>query len=176
MKSFILSIVFSVFAWSAAFAGGVGHTEFALLPYFKIQNALASDDLASAKRAASSLAESGQACSANGGSCCEGVGADAAAIVESADIASARIAFKELSDKLIAVIEEDGLVHGQVYKMYCPMAFDNTGAAWIQDNENLLNPYYGASMLRCGMQQAAIGKPVEGQNDQAEDPHAGHGH
>lgn len=36
------------------------------------------------------------------------------------------------------------------YEMYCPMAFRNKGAAWLQETDELLNPYFGASMLRCG--------------------------
>ena len=37
-----------------------------------------------------------------------------------------------------------------VREVYCPMAFDNRGAAWLQIEEVKANPYFGASMLRCG--------------------------
>ena len=30
------------------------------------------------------------------------------------------------------------------------MAFDNKGAGWLQSDKDVLNPYFGASMLRCG--------------------------
>jgi Cu(I)/Ag(I) efflux system membrane fusion protein len=30
------------------------------------------------------------------------------------------------------------------------MAFDNAGAEWLQRGEQIDNPYFGASMLRCG--------------------------
>jgi Cu(I)/Ag(I) efflux system membrane fusion protein len=30
------------------------------------------------------------------------------------------------------------------------MAFDNQGADWLQRGEQINNPYFGASMLRCG--------------------------
>lgn len=33
-----------------------------------------------------------------------------------------------------------------VYVVYCPMA----KASWLQDSEEVANPYYGNSMLRCG--------------------------
>ncbi len=36
------------------------------------------------------------------------------------------------------------------YVLHCPMAFDNTGASWLQDNKQTSNPYFGQMMLRCG--------------------------
>jgi Cu(I)/Ag(I) efflux system membrane fusion protein len=30
------------------------------------------------------------------------------------------------------------------------MAFDDKGADWLQLDEDILNPYFGASMLKCG--------------------------
>src|SRR5690625_5789886 len=36
------------------------------------------------------------------------------------------------------------------YLMFCPMAFNNQGAYWLQPNSELLNPYFGDAMLRCG--------------------------
>ena len=30
------------------------------------------------------------------------------------------------------------------------MAFDHTGASWLQDHDTIDNPYFGARMLRCG--------------------------
>ena len=30
------------------------------------------------------------------------------------------------------------------------MAFDNRGAIWLQDTKDLWNPYFGASMPKCG--------------------------
>jgi Cu(I)/Ag(I) efflux system membrane fusion protein len=31
------------------------------------------------------------------------------------------------------------------------MAFRNRGADWLQDKSGLLNPYFGAEMLTCGV-------------------------
>ena len=36
------------------------------------------------------------------------------------------------------------------YLSFCPMARGGDGAYWLQENDKLLNPYYGASMLYCG--------------------------
>ena len=33
---------------------------------------------------------------------------------------------------------------------YCPMAFDDKGAAWLQPRGTIHNPYFGAAMLVCG--------------------------
>lgn len=33
---------------------------------------------------------------------------------------------------------------------WCPMAFDDAGAFWLQADGAVANPYYGAEMLRCG--------------------------
>ena len=37
-----------------------------------------------------------------------------------------------------------------LYVMHCPMAFDDTGADWLQDEESIKNPYYATQMKRCG--------------------------
>jgi Cu(I)/Ag(I) efflux system membrane fusion protein len=37
------------------------------------------------------------------------------------------------------------------------MAFDNAGATWLQDSEEIANPYFGEMMLGCGEIQETIG-------------------
>ncbi len=62
-----------------------------------------------------------------------------------------RVHFEPLSMAFLSLAREFGhLGQGSLYEAYCPMAFDDKGAAWLQGNEELLNPYFGASMLRCG--------------------------
>ncbi len=39
---------------------------------------------------------------------------------------------------------------GPIFEMYCPMAFDDKGATWLQKEEEIQNPYFGAAMLKCG--------------------------
>jgi hypothetical protein len=34
--------------------------------------------------------------------------------------------------------------------VFCPMAFEDKGALWVQAEGKIANPYFGASMLRCG--------------------------
>lgn len=50
---------------------------------------------------------------------------------------------------LLVLTEQGVLAHGW-YRAYCPMARGDQGATWLQPQSNVLNPYYGAMMLRCG--------------------------
>lgn len=38
----------------------------------------------------------------------------------------------------------------KAYVMHCPMAFNNTGGTWLQQDAELVNPYFGDAMLYCG--------------------------
>lgn len=67
------------------------------------------------------------------------------------DIAVLRTRFQPITMRLIAMQMLAGNTSGSVlYVMHCPMAFDNTGADWLQRDNTLINPYFGASMLHCG--------------------------
>jgi len=72
-------------------------------------------------------------------------------IQNAADIDAARRAFETLSNKLIAVVAQFGIPEDQrLYRFHCPMAFNNKGADWLQADKEIRNPYFGASMLKCG--------------------------
>lgn len=143
---------------SHAVQGKVGCSDRALLTYLDIQDSLASDNLVSAQASAKELQMAGGACSIKGKECCLEMEAAAEGIASAKDISAARSSFLALSNDLIGKLESKGLVHGKVYKMHCPMAMEGKGASWIQDNDaQVRNPYYGASMLACGMAQATIG-------------------
>ncbi|MCH8538124.1 MAG: efflux RND transporter periplasmic adaptor subunit [Alkalimonas sp.] len=47
-------------------------------------------------------------------------------------------------------LAEQGVLAGGWYRAHCPMARAGQGAAWLQPQDSVLNPYYGAMMLRCG--------------------------
>lgn len=65
------------------------------------------------------------------------------------ELTLARDHFYHQSQALIELAQA-GLHQGHLYLMYCPMARNNQGAHWLQENDELLNPYFGAQMLRCG--------------------------
>ena len=80
------------------------------------------------------------------------------AIKEGVQIEAARQAFELLSNELIAAIRQFGIPENRVlYRLHCPMAFNNKGADWLQRDENTRNPYFGASMLKCGEVAEVIG-------------------
>ncbi len=72
------------------------------------------------------------------------------AIVESDDIEVQRKQFSFLSNVLKDVLTAFGTEGDTVYVQFCPMAFDNAGADWLSMDAQILNPYFGSKMLKCG--------------------------
>ena len=73
------------------------------------------------------------------------------------DLASARAAFVSLSETVLGAVERRGLQMESALGIYhCPMALGDRGARWIQRVGAVENPYFGASMLRCGSLQRAL--------------------
>lgn len=70
------------------------------------------------------------------------------------DINTVRLAYRKLSAALVEVLaaKPDGRAGLQL--VYCPMAFANEGAYWVQREGRLRNPYEGTMMLRCGARVA----------------------
>ncbi|MFV0531395.1 MAG: efflux RND transporter periplasmic adaptor subunit [Flavobacteriales bacterium] len=68
----------------------------------------------------------------------------------STDIEKQRYYFKSLSTNLLSTIEMFGGIEEKVYELYCPMAGDSKGAIWLSKENDVLNPYLGAKMLKCG--------------------------
>ena len=70
---------------------------------------------------------------------------------KSEDMAMMRRAFGAISEHLIiATIRFGNPTHAPLRLAYCPMAFDDRGAHWLQRAEGIENPYFGASMFACG--------------------------
>ncbi len=65
------------------------------------------------------------------------------------DLGIIRQQFSPLSDQLYQTLVNFGVETGG-YRLYCPMAFDNSGAFWLSDSKEVLNPYFGDQMLHCG--------------------------
>ncbi len=127
--------------------------------YLELHQMLASDDLDRASKAADKLAEVLESIK---GDSLEG---PARAIwereQENLNIAIGRMAkaegleplrasFALLSEALPTVLQAFGHnLDGPIYRMQCPMAFNNRGAAWLQADDEVRNPYFGATMLGC---------------------------
>lgn len=78
-------------------------------------------------------------------------------ISETDDIEKQREFFSEFTE-LAGPMFEEALNKGTIYKKYCPMAFNNKGAYWYADVEEITNPYFGDKMLDCGKVEKTIKK------------------
>ncbi|KOH43683.1 DUF3347 domain-containing protein [Sunxiuqinia dokdonensis] len=58
--------------------------------------------------------------------------------------------FGHLSEIMYCTIKSFGLKEGNLYAIYCPMAFDGKGAYWIAESKTIQNPYFGDKMPTCG--------------------------
>jgi len=141
----------------SAFKKGLGEL---LRAYLDLQEALANDDFPQAKKTgdqfASALKRMDMGLLKGGahGIWMETLGAlnkGVNAITVAKDIEAARNGFEFLSMGMALAVERLGVeIEGPLFELFCPMAFDNRGAAWLQQDEDIRNPYFGAMMLKCG--------------------------
>lgn len=73
----------------------------------------------------------------------------AKAIAATEDLEKQRELFSTLTAQLEGMLK-GALASGELYKQYCPMAFNNTGGYWFSDKKEIRNPYFGDKMLKCG--------------------------
>jgi len=128
--------------------------------YVPVQEALASDSVEKAQAAlvllgqAVNQADDAARAGAAGGDAWPAYSAPIAAgldtMLKAADIDGLRTGFAPLSVAMARMVEAYGAGQGPVYELFCPMAFGNKGATWLQGSQQVNNPYFGASMLRCG--------------------------
>jgi len=75
-------------------------------------------------------------------------------------LAEVRKAFAGLSMQIINLQKQFGHTEKKsYYEIFCPMAFDNKGAFWMQSTEQINNPYFGEKMLGCGEIKSEL-KPI----------------
>lgn len=76
--------------------------------------------------------------------------------------------FETLSNALIAALKDEAdALDGPLYRMRCPMVYDDRddpSADWLQADDDLQNPYFGAMMLQCGEEVERFGT-TEGTKD-----------
>jgi hypothetical protein len=126
--------------------------------YFAIQSALASDSMDGVSAKAEAIAEAvegkhgevkkdGHGHGADMHVVMKGIADTAESLSEQGNIKSAREEFGNLSEKMIKYYEslgDDSSIKAHVFN--CGMA----RKSWLQKDESLRNPYYGARMLTCG--------------------------
>ena len=71
------------------------------------------------------------------------------------DVNKQREAFSELT-KFMGPVLEGAIESGEIYKQYCPMAFEGKGDFWYSNSKEIRNPYFGDKMLKCGRIEATI--------------------
>lgn len=70
---------------------------------------------------------------------------------EAEDLSGLRRAFPFLTETVGCSVAAFGLSPGRtVYRLECPMAFDGEGGTWLQESREVVNPYFGTAMQRCG--------------------------
>lgn len=131
--------------------------------YFQVQQALASDrspqaaDVENLKRLAAELPARLNNALPEDAQLTAAVDQQLKQIAENADhlhhlpIEKARLQFKPVSH---AVVSLSTMIRGadaeqSFHHFFCPMVKQGEGD-WLQPNDRLLNPYWGAEMLRCG--------------------------
>ena len=122
--------------------------------YFSMQRALAKDDFKSARNAAIAM-RPGLSSVSSGNTDWNGIRTELSKPLEHArhwpDIEAARKAFDTISQQIIRLEKEFGPVRSETtYRAFCPMAFDNKGAEWLQTDSTIANPYLGQAMPKCG--------------------------
>lgn len=139
--------------------------------YFPVWRALAGDDLPSAKEAAGKLESATHQFHGLPGTAgaSEFFESTLAALSKSAgetakadEIEAARRTFEHLSNAMIRAVRTVGLNRDTpAFLAFCPMAFEGRRADWLQNDEELLNPYFGSAMLGCGgLEEIAVPSAV----------------
>ncbi len=115
--------------------------------YFNIQRALSSDNLKKSGDEADKLLRLIQN---KGGNSFNKLLTSVNGIAKSKNIEDTRVLFEPFTIEITKIIDKSKIkLENSIYRFHCPMAFDNRGAYWLQDNEDTRNPYYGSSMLIC---------------------------
>ncbi len=72
------------------------------------------------------------------------------------DLKKQRDFFANLTVEVEKLIQNAEIKSGEIYKQFCPMAFDGEGGYWLSDSKEIRNPYYGSAMLKCGSVQEIL--------------------
>ncbi len=90
------------------------------------------------------------------------------------DIQSLRTTFLPVSQQIGVLARTFGFGdQSPVFELHCPMAFQGNGAVWYQQDDQVQNPYFGATMLKCADRVDRIApEPVAGAEEHGS--HEGH--
>lgn len=135
------------------------HIDEVLVAYFSLQRKLADDDAEGAADAAAALIEKlefadpgilGEDARSIWEAEADKIRDHSRSISETDDIDLMRESFVSLSKSLETIVRRLGAGGGVAVNVAnCPMAFGE-GADWLQQGDEIFNPYYGEEMLGCG--------------------------
>lgn len=77
----------------------------------------------------------------------------AAGTMNQASVADQRKLLLPLSEAVLAIVDRSPPRAERIPRLFvaqCPMALDDRGAVWLQDHEEIANPYFATSMKSCG--------------------------
>lgn len=167
------------------------------LAYLDLGGALASDDLATAKRAAEMMLKytmetnllTSEDAQAIWRTTALTLRRSAGEIAHASSIEAARNGFEAISDDIQHLLAHLGNpLDEPVHLAFCPMAFGSRGASWIQRGTEIQNAYFGSAMRTCGeikntveggahLEHAQRAKTKTGSANKTNvNPHAGHAH
>ncbi len=135
----------------------------ALSGYFNIKNALASDNGSLAGTSAKSFLSDLKSFPTNSLTVeqrnqwkiqAEELKKHTAAIVAEKDLKVQRKSFEYVSSAVIKIVKGVNLNNNDVYVQYCPMV----KRSWLNEIEDVQNPFYGSKMYECGEVTDTIAK------------------
>lgn len=68
-----------------------------------------------------------------------------------------RRSFQMVSDELYDLIRIVGYDRAVIYRLYCPMAFEDHGASWLSNSPVIRNPYLPKKTPACGEVKDTLG-------------------
>ena len=92
------------------------------------------------------------------------------------DLAELRSSFSTLSTALKEVERRFGHGGSTLYEIHCPMALGGEGASWLSASREVANPYFGATMLRCGTVRGELPARSGEAESSSRPEHGGHDH
>jgi len=156
MKKHIFTFLFSLVVFVSADAQSKSNPQLVKLyqNYISVKSALASDDAKKTSMAANDFLKT--AATINSKVMDEknllSIKADAKSISQAKSIDAQRKSFYKLSDVMIDVAKDNKLSDKTIFVQYCPMA----KGSWMSNEKQIVNPYYGKSMLDCGSVKSEI--------------------